>query len=66
MDGRQEQFARAIARRRFEQAAELDEAETLQVEPELAPGGGFDWPPVLMVTLLLVVAIGTGYVAVHG
>lgn len=66
LDGRQRQFARAIDRRRFEMAAELDEAETLQPQDELAPKRGFDWPVVLMFGLVLVTAAGTAYVAVHG
>jgi hypothetical protein len=59
LDAKQRQMARALGRRRFEQAAELDEAETLQIEPELAPTGGYDWPPILMVALLLAVISGT-------
>jgi hypothetical protein len=66
MDGRQEQFARAMARRRFERAAELDEAETLQPQVELAPGGGLDWPPIVMLSLVLVVVVGCGYIVLHG
>jgi hypothetical protein len=66
LDERQRQVARALARRRFEAAAELDEAETLQPQGELAPEGGFDWPVVLMLGLVLIVAAGTGYVAAYG
>lgn len=67
LDERQRQIGRAIARRRFEAAAELDEAETLQIEPELAPRGGFiDWPVLVMFALVLVTAAGTAYVAVNG
>jgi hypothetical protein len=76
LDGKQRQVARALARRRFEAAAELDEAAELQIarhpnerfepEPELAPGCGLEWPAWLMIALVLIVMAGTGYVLVHG
>jgi hypothetical protein len=39
---------------------------SLQPQGELAPEGGFDWPVVLMLGLVLIVAAGTGYVAAYG
>jgi hypothetical protein len=56
-----------MGRRRFERAAELDEAETLQPQEELAPKGGLiDWPVLLMGALVLVTAAGTAYVVAYG